>query len=398
MGWSPFRATGLTHHRTAGSFKGYTLVTPMGGADTLLLDMDGAVVHRWHFAGMSPWYGRLLPGGNLLVMGNERANPGPPPDPSQPPLPFSERVQRLGGIASMIREVTWDGEMVWDYAEAATHHDFVRLENGNTLLMRWVEMPEEHSRRVRGGRRAPPRLTPSMLCDVIFEIDPSGKEVWSVDLAGLLDPRRDTLCPIEGRAEWTHTNSLDVNADGDILFSCRANSIVGVIGRSTKKLTWKVRPDEFSHQHHASWLANGHIQVFDNGSHSGMAPRSRVIELDIATNEVVWQFTGEPAPQFFSHFLSGADHLPNGNVLVCEGVSGRVFEVTRRSEVVWEWVSPFAHDYRDTQVTQLFRAHRYGPDHPAVAGRELDPAAHAQLNHMHGLAYGGARRWSRRAR
>jgi hypothetical protein len=34
----------------------------------------------------------------------------------------------------------------------------------------------------------------------------------------------------------------------------------------------------------------------------------------------------------------------------------------------------------------LWRAHRYSPDHPALRGRELDPARHAAINRMHGLA------------
>jgi len=35
MGWSPFRRLGLTHHDPSRSFKGYTLLTPLGGKDVL---------------------------------------------------------------------------------------------------------------------------------------------------------------------------------------------------------------------------------------------------------------------------------------------------------------------------------------------------------------------------
>jgi hypothetical protein len=34
----------------------------------------------------------------------------------------------------------------------------------------------------------------------------------------------------------------------------------------------------------------------------------------------------------------------------------------------------------------VFRSYRYSPDHPALAGRELDPQAHAATNRMYGLA------------
>ena len=40
MGWSLFRPTGLTH-RNADFSGGYTLVTPIGGDATYLLDEDG---------------------------------------------------------------------------------------------------------------------------------------------------------------------------------------------------------------------------------------------------------------------------------------------------------------------------------------------------------------------
>ena len=68
MGWSLFRPTGLTHKdsRTSG---GYTLVTPIGGDMTCLIDEDGQIAHRWLMKGFQPGYGHLLPGGNLLVTG-----------------------------------------------------------------------------------------------------------------------------------------------------------------------------------------------------------------------------------------------------------------------------------------------------------------------------------------
>ncbi|MCA8965984.1 MAG: aryl-sulfate sulfotransferase, partial [Planctomycetes bacterium] len=40
--------------------------------------------------------------------------------------------------------------------------------------------------------------------------------------------------------------------------------------------------------------------------------------------------------KFFSSHISGADRLPNGNVLIADGEGSRVIEVTRDGEVVWE--------------------------------------------------------------
>ncbi len=77
--------------------------------------------------------------------------------------------------------------------------------------------------------------------------------------------------------------------------------------------------------------------------------------------------------------------MATGNVLVCEGTSGRLFEVTRRGEVVWEWINPFVNSHKGEPMVSIYRAHRYAPDHPALADRDLDPARFANLNRLNGL-------------
>ena len=72
-------------------------------------------------------------------------------------------------------------------------------------------------------------------------------------------------------------------------------------------------------------------------------------------------------------------------MLVCEGTSGRLFEVTRNHEVVWEWINPFVNYRRGEPTVSIYRAHRYGVDFPGLADRDLDPMRHANLNRLHGL-------------
>ena len=47
------------------------------------------------------------------------------------------------------------------------------------------------------------------------------------------------------------------------------------------------------------------------------------------------------ASRFYSPFVSSAQRLPNGNTLITEGSDGRIFEVTRNHELVWEYISPY---------------------------------------------------------
>ena len=59
------------------------------------------------------------------------------------------------------------------------------------------------------------------------------------------------------------------------------------------------------------------------------------------TQEAVWEYKDAPMYTFQSSFLSGAEVLPNGNVLVAEGARGRIFQVTRGGDVVWEFINPY---------------------------------------------------------
>jgi len=388
MGWSTAQQLGLTRHQPQRSYKGYTLVIPIAGDSVFLVDMDGRFVHRWHFEGFRPFKGELLESGNLLLIGLDTAllPEGPPPAPGSPPEPFEQRIRRLGANGSMLREVSWDGEVVWEHRELAIHHDYKRLPNGNTMFPVWVELTPELTKAVKGGTRLPREPLPLMIGDDIVEIDLEGQEVRRVETWKLFDPRRDPICPLEARIEWTHVNSIDVNAGGDILISCRNNSRVAIINPAGE-MTWRYGAPDTGHQHHATWMANGNVQIFDNGMHRvrGMST-SKVIEVDPAKSEVVWSYQGSPPAQFFSGHISSASRLPNQNTLICEGTSGRLFEVTHDGEVVWEWWNPVSNTRPDgVSMGWLFRAYRYGPNYPGLAGRALDPNELADLNRLYGL-------------
>ncbi len=381
MGWSPFRPTGLTHHFAPHSFKGYTLITPSGGDGSYLLDMAGRIVHRWSLPGLRSWYGRLQSNGTLLVTGTDTDIPLRPASGAAPGT-FEQRIRTLGGGYTRIQEMDWDGNVLWSYDNVATHHDFMRLPNGNTLLPLWIELDEEMAKRVRGGFRERPQ--PKLISDDILEIDARGKEVGRTHLWQLLDPVRDAICPLEARNEWTHLNGIAMDRDGDLVFSCRNNSLVGMIDPSREKVIWKYTFPNLSHQHHPTVLPNGNIQIFDNGMHRRGGPRSSVIEVNPKDSSTVWRYVAEPEAQFFSSHISGAERQPNGNTLICEGGTGRIFEVTQRGQIVWEWISPFSS--RVGARNSVFRAHRYAPDFPGLAGRELDPERYRELNQMYGLA------------
>jgi hypothetical protein len=136
--------------------------------------------------------------------------------------------------------------------------------------------------------------------------------------------------------------------------------------------------------------------VFNNGSARAASRTSSVEEVDPPTDpdgryaraaksafgpeKPVWSYDGRGQADFFSPGFSGAQRLPNGNTLVCLGLSGTVVEVTRDGEVVWKYGVPGAPpgppEPGPTGVgTALFRAPRYAPDYPGLAGKALTPTS-----------------------
>ena len=380
MGWSVTRPTGLTFHNPGLSNKGYTLFTPHGDSCAYLIDMAGRVVHRWAFAHIKPGYGRLLTNGNLLMTGSDINLPEPPPlEPTKPPPPFESHITRLGGYHTTLVEMNWQGEVVWEYVNRAQHHDFFRLANGHTIVPEWVELPETLHKRVRGGYRMHREKMPRLIGDDLVEVDAEQHEVRRIHTWQLLDPVRDPISRNTHRWEWTHVNGIDVNEQGDIVFSCRNADRVCIIDGATGEL--RSRFTQAHGQHNPTWVDDGDVLVFDNG-HAA----SRLVQFNPTTDEITWSFSGNPGAQFFSGHISGCSQLASGNTLVCEGTSGRLFGVTRRHEVVWEWINPFLNTSRKgDQTVSIYRAHRYGPDYPGLADRHLDPSRFRKLNDLNGL-------------
>ena len=375
MGWSIHHPVGLIHYTPAACQLGYTVFsTTRGGKDAYLIDMRGNVVHRWH-SEEGIHYAYLLDNGNLLC------RTMPPSD--------AGGVEAVGGSSASLIELDWDSNVVWAYRNVTLHHDFERLPNGNTLALLWEPLPDGLPDRVQGGYDVD--FAPGMLGDVVREITPDGATVWEWRSWEHLDPAEDVISDMEPRREWTHQNCLNVTPDGDLLVSYRLTSTVGIVERASGAFKWKWGPGELYQQHHPTWLDSGRVLIFDNGSHRRGASHSRIVEVDPETNEIHWQYLGAPPISFYSYNISSAERQPNGNTLICEGAPGRMFEVTPRGEIVWEYINPFfmysnaAGGGGGMEYTNAtFRCHRYGPDHPALAGRDLDAARHSGLNRLLG--------------
>ena len=382
MGWSNNHPNGLIHYNRQQAYRGYTLVTNLNSDESRLIDMEGRVCHTWR-CDQGIAYSYLLPNGNLLL----RTGPAGQ-EVSFLQHPATEMLPRGGRtVSGAILELDWDGNVVWEYRYPTLHHDFERLPNGNTLTLAWELIPEEISRQVQGGYDD--GESRGMLGDVVREITPAGEVVYEWTSWDHLDFDEDRICFLEGREEWTHQNALNVTHDGDLLVSFRQTDTVGIVDKASGAFRWKWGQGNISHQHHPTMLSNGNVLLFDNGPHKRGFTHSRVIEVNPSTDEVAWEYRGDPPISFYSYHISGAERLPNGNTLICEGAPGRIFEVTPVGEVVWEYINPFLGQSGfgvggsvSGLANSVFRAHRYGYDHPALAGRDLNPDGYANLNRL----------------
>ncbi|MCJ7570982.1 MAG: arylsulfotransferase family protein, partial [Candidatus Thermoplasmatota archaeon] len=142
------------------------------------------------------------------------------------------------------------------------------------------------------------------------------------------------------------------------------------------------------HPHGANWIESGcpgegHILLFNNKRELADTPKPGYTTYYSSVYEIVppidfngnyhkiaaaygpisptWSYYDEENPHdFYSSTLSGAQRLPNGNTLICEGNSGNFFEVTPEKDIVWVYQSPYGPPY------DVFNIYRYSPDYPGI--------------------------------
>jgi hypothetical protein len=367
MARSEHHRNGLIHYNPQLSYRGYTLFSADGKA--LLMDMEGRFVHRWE-----PPQGctnpELLANGNIMAMGR--------PDSAV------EGQRGLNGQASCCYELDWEGNVVWQYDDPWMHHDYQRLDNGNTLVVKWEPMPKSIVRRVKGGYHEDDDDPKEMLGDVLIEVDPAGQIVNTWKSWEHFDPKTEVICPLDHRKEWSHCNSVSQTPEGDYLLSFRRINMIAEVCARTGKIKWKLT-GVTAHQHDVKYTQYGTITIFDNGVHRKGIEYSRALEIDASTKEIVWEYADNPPFSFYTVMGGGVERLPNGNTLICETSKGQFFEVTPDKKVVWEYINPFfvTNPRLGGRMNLVFRAHRYGPDHSALAGRDLDPGRFANLNRLY---------------
>ena len=232
--------------------------------------------------------------------------------------------------------------------------------------------------------------------------------------------------------DWNHANSISYNPEFDqVAISVLRFSEVWIIDHSTTTEeaagrsggnggkggdllyrwgnpqtylgTGFAQQQQLFSQHDVRWIPDGrpgagNLSVFNNGRDRFDGAYSSVDEIKLpkhgrggygakdatlpAEAEIVWSFSGSGDTRFYSSHISGAERLPNGNTLVCDGKQGRIFEVTPQGKIVWDYLNPIT-EYMSTDLPPwvtssnpnvrpqiepygLLRASRVGRNHPGL--------------------------------
>jgi len=274
--------SGVLFHNPDKTFDGFTTVAPIRHTASYLINMEGHIVHTWKLPGPLGTKGYIIPNGNFL--GSAVTQEGAP-------------IKAAKG--GHIFELDWDGNIVWEHIDHNQHHDIRRLENGNTVYLAWEELNQHDVDRVLGGIPGTEK-DGKIYGDVIREINFYGDIVWEWKTSDI-DFNAFPLAHDCDRSEWAHANAVAPTLDGNILVSFRHLDTIMIIDRKTKKIIWHKRSQEWGHQHDCEMLPNGNIILFANGMNNLKQPlHSRVLEINHATGETIWQFKDPRQWSFFS--------------------------------------------------------------------------------------------------
>ena len=443
------RTMGLYVNDTTSAFKGYTLFTPITYDEVYLINMDGELVNSWSVSGRPAlavyllengnmvhttnnasatfastggaggqineydWDGNLvwtydyagakycshhdievLPNGNYLIIAWEEKTEAEAIQAGRDP----STVPSGGLWPDHIIEVTPNyvaksgGTIVWEwYAWDHLIQDYDATKDNYGVVADHPELIDINYAKSGMGGTYSEDWTHFNSIEYIDEYDQILLSVHSFSEVWIIDHSTTT-------AEAASHSGGTYGKGGDLLYRWGNPQTYDAGNPGDQKL--------YS-QHDATWIKDGtpgagDILTFNNGSNrSGGSSYSSVDQItppdDGSGNytysgsaynptSLTWSFTSNPVENFYSMNISGAQRLPNGNTLICDGNYGIFCEVTNSSDTVWLYVNPVDSDGPMTQgetienasmgvgtVNQVFRCMRYGNNYPAFTGRMLTP-------------------------
>jgi len=416
------------------SYNGYTLFNSNGSKNTYLIDNCGVKVYEWNSnfnPGLSVY---LLNDGNLLRtnrLNNSTFNGGG----------NGGRIELLDPYSNVIWSFTLNTD------STLQHHDLEVLPSGNILILAW-ELIQAQEADSYGSTISADRYSEMILefnpfsNQIVWEWHAWDHLVQDTDSNlpnyGIIsdNPNRININyninNLSNNPDWIHANSIDYNDKLDqIIINCAAFDEFWILDHSTTTTQAKANTggnsgkggdilyrwgnpqtynrgnalDQiFEFQHDAHWIPEGFpdegkIMIFNNGQQRGYSSIDIIIP-PLDTNNfnnyslnnnstynpqsLFWSYSD--SVNFFSPKISGAQQLANGNILICSGNQGRIFEIEYHTDsVVWDYISPVSSSGPIIQEipasgNNVFRAHRFSPSYSGLNNLALTPSTAIEIN------------------
>lgn len=415
-----------------GASPGYTLFAPSSSTFTYLVDLEGNLVQRWSsdYTPGNACY--LLPDGNLL----RAANTG---DTTFTAGGAGGRIEEYDWEGTLVWSMDWsdtqkrqhhdgiklpNGNILFVAWELKSAAEAIGAGRKPSLLADGVLWPDCLIEVEPSGSSGGTIVWEWHAWDhLIQDYDPTKPNYGVVanhpELIDLNFVRN-------GGADWLHINALDYNAELDqIVLSVPFFNEIWIIDHSTTTAQaathsggnsgkggdllyrWgnpaayrggTASDQTLFFQHNARWIrpglpGEGRLLIFNNGNGRFAGSYSSIEEIITPVNTggsytlpasgqygpatAEWSYSANPLESFYSPFISGAQRLPNGNTLICDGPGGQFFEVNAAGDELWRYINPVGPG--GTSVDQgtapstnrAFRAERYPADYSGLAERSL---------------------------
>jgi hypothetical protein len=416
--------------------EGYILYNPTNYNKAYLIDGCGRVVNTWtsQFAAAHTIY--LRPNGNLVrtnLLPNAVIDGGGG---------SGGGVEVLDWDSNVLWQFTYNTDLV------RQHHDIQVMPNGNILILAWEKktVDEAVAAGRNPALLINGQLWPEHLVEIRPIVPNGGEIVWEWHAWDHLvqdhDNTKENFGDVgqhpelidlnfttDGQKDWIHANALDYNQQLDqIIISAHSFDEIWIIDHGTttaesashsggrqgkggdllyrwgNPMAYRQGTEadtKLLGQHHPHWIAQGlpyagKIIVFNNGplrNYSSVEIISPPVNIDgsynltgpaygPATPDLL--YTDNPQTNFWSHIMSSAQVMPNGNLFIGSAVQGFGFEVNPiDKQIFWKYKSPVTVNGivgRTDPTTNpnfvsrpIFRMTKFLPSYPAFSGRILVP-------------------------
>ena len=214
-------------------------------------------------------------------------------------------------------------------------HEFEITPEGRAVLISYP-IVRQNLRPVKGKRRG------LVVDSVIQEVEiATGLVTFEWHSLGNIPLRESFSRPRPGTPfDYAHTNSVNIDTDGDFLMSARNTWAGYKIDRETGRIRWRLggkrstfrlpRAAQFAWQHDIDRRADGAITVFDNSAFPPVRKFSRALAIRLnQSNRTARLLSATRHPRRLLAATQGNQQsLPNGNFLVGWGSQRQLTEYT----------------------------------------------------------------------